>query len=73
MPDGTYATLQDVCKELGISYHSAWKAARSGRLPAFQLLGPNTAWRVVPGWQGFISKSMGGAQDEDNDDEFKAG
>jgi hypothetical protein len=59
------ATLKDVMAELGVSYHQAWNAARKGRLPASQPLGPGTAWYVDPQFLAKSSRPADGNESEE--------
>jgi len=53
----TWKTLKDIAAEQNVSLETARRAAVQGKIPAFQLFGPGTAWRVSPDYENFLVKS----------------
>jgi hypothetical protein len=54
-----FLTIEEIAAELRVSYGTAWRAAREGRIDgAMQIGGPHSAWRVErKGYRAFLEKS----------------
>jgi predicted DNA-binding transcriptional regulator AlpA len=63
-----FMTLEEIAAELRVSYGTAWRAARDGRLQgAVQIGGPHSAWRVdKSGYRAFLEKSSKSGNAADN-------
>lgn len=52
-----WSTIDEVAAELRISYCTAYRAVQDGRIPAIQLGGPHSAWRVDrKGYRNFLAE-----------------
>jgi predicted DNA-binding transcriptional regulator AlpA len=62
-----FATISEIAAELRLAPSTVWEKVRDGTIPAIQLGGPHSAWRVDKrGYRDYLAKCA--ARTQENSD-----